>query len=446
MPENRKIIVAHPAQQHSYRLAAALEKNKMLLSYFTTVYYNPRKPLYMLLGCVLGKRNVQKMRSRRCEVFDKKVRQLCQIPGLFFLFLVHADKKGRFAPRFFRFLAARFGKKTARYAIRNQVEAVILYDKCSKSCFQELNKNSSVLKIIDMSSAAVPAVEKLIKEDRANVKEFAASYDCRLRCFSKKLLDDCWKEIRLADYFLVPSDFVKASLLDCGVEEDRIYRVPFGVDSSRFSYNREKILPKKLRFLFAGRLEAAKGIYYLLEAFRRLNRDDVKLILVGSMCGQESLFENYRPYLTYRGLKSPAEMPAVYQQADIFLLPSLYEGFSLSAMEAMASGLPVIISGNSGVSDILTQGREGFTIPAKNTKALMEKILWFCENRSQIPKMGEAARRLSLKYSWDRYESNVLNAITEILNKNQRSSDYDCETGCAPLTPKAEKNMKNFKS
>ena len=79
---NKSIIVAHPLQQHSYKLATALEKSNMLKSYYTTVYYKENRFVYKILNKVLGKENIKRMKGRSNSFFDRKVFQFNEILGL----------------------------------------------------------------------------------------------------------------------------------------------------------------------------------------------------------------------------------------------------------------------------------------------------------------------------------------------------------------------------
>ena len=252
-----------------------------------------------------------------------------------------------------------------------------MYDTTGYSCFNKLNKHKNIIKIIDMSSSSAQYILKIINDDIKQNHIFASMYSNKLKFYNSKNCMKFSNEILSADFYLAPSQFVKQSLIYAGAQEDNIYIVPYGVDISKFS--EKEISDKKtekIRFLFVGRLEAAKGIYYLLEAFKQLNRDDIELVIVGSMIGEISLYEPYEKYFTYEGVKLHSQMPEVYKGCDVFIFPSLWEGLSLSTIEAMASGLPVIVSQNSGTNDIITHGKEGFIVKTMDIEDLKEKIIW----------------------------------------------------------------------
>ena len=412
------VIVAHPLQQHSYRLAVALRKKELLHSYCTTIYYKPKKILYRLLNIILGTNNDQRMKGRQNILIENKVKQFDELLGLFFLFVLRIDKKKIIEPYIYKYLTSRFGKDVARYAIQRKAKAIIIYDTTGLSCFEALDKENKIIKVLDMSSGAAAYIVKIINKDKDRAHAFISSHECKMKTLSNKVVENYTKEILLADYFLVPSAFVQKSLLDLGIQKEQIFLAPYGVDINKFSIKpfSQYMQSNPIRFLFVGRLEAAKGIFYLLEAVKQINRDDIQLLLVGYMQGQENLFKTYKRHFTYLGTKLAHEMPDVYKKADVFIFPSLFEGFSLSVIEAMASGLPVIASDNSGANDIIADGEEGFIVPIMDIEALKEKIIWFCDHKERIKHMGENSRKTAERYTWDQYEEKVAKIVSDIVN------------------------------
>ncbi len=415
----KKVIVAHPAQQHSYKLASAIKGVDMLEAYCTTVYYRKDKLLYKFLGAVLGKNNIKKMKGRRLIFLEDRLKQFNEILGLFYIMLYRIDKKDIICTKIYNILVHKFGVNVAKLALKTNSDAVILYDSTAYSCFEKL-KYKKVIKIIDMSSIPNPCIKDIIINDMGKSGSLGVIYNDKIKSYTDYINNRAIKEIELADYFLAPSNFVKGKLLSLGVKEEQIYLNPFGVDIEKFKpvIRQNKKNNDRIRFLFVGRLEPAKGIYYLLEAFKELNNKNIELVIAGKKMGNDELYSEYEEYFTYVGTKIASEMPDLYNSCDIFICPSLWEGLSLSSLEAMASALPVIVTESSGVNDLVCNGKEGFIIPAQNIEALKEKIVWFIENRDKINEMGINARKCAEKYSWDIYYSNVQKNIKDIMSRN----------------------------
>ena len=112
-------------------------------------------------------------------------------------------------------------------------------------------------------------------------------------------------------------------------------------------------------------------------------------------------------------------MKEIYEKADVFIIDSFSEGMAQVGIEAMACGLPIICSTNSGVNDLVTDYNNGFVIKPGDEEILREKMQWFIDNKNQIIKMGNQAREIAKNYTWFSYERNIISAIFSICNKEK---------------------------
>ena len=119
--------------------------------------------------------------------------------------------------------------------------------------------------------------------------------------------------------------------------------------------------------------------------------------------------------VTFTGLVTFDKMKKIYESADVFVLPSFAEGMAQVGIEAMACGLPIICSYNSGVADIVNEGIDGFIIEAGNTQCIVDRIQWFLDHKDKIEEMGKHAHNNAMNYSWQQYEKNVNAAIKSIV-------------------------------
>jgi starch synthase len=217
-----------------------------------------------------------------------------------------------------------------------------------------------------------------------------------------------------ADYVLVPSTFCERSFIEQGVSRSKIRRAAYGTDLSLF--HPEPKQDDKFRVIYVGGLSFRKGIPYLLEAVAPFQRH-VELELIGE------LFDEVRPFLAkydgtfrYRGIKPRAELRKYYSQASVFVMASIEEGLALVMAQAMACGLPVIATENTGGSDLFTDGVEGFSVPIRSAQAIREKIEFFLDNRSETEKMGAAAlERVRSLGGWDSYGDTISRFYREAL-------------------------------
>lgn len=416
-----KIIVCHPAQQHSYRLAAALEQGKMLEAYITTVYYRPHSFTRLVTGLLKGKFKKKAEGRRSNEIDDDKVVQFCEVEGLLKLLALNVPFFSRFYHKLKYDTADRFARKVAQYAIEHQVDAVVTYDDCSPLLFEILQKKAPhILRILDVSAANLLYMRQIYDRDITLTPAFAKRLKAEMsRCWNPVILDRAKREIISSNKFLVPSKFVAASLAYSGVAEDQMLYCPYGVDVSQFfqkTYDDiEKLKHRPLRFIYVGGVKELKGISYLLEAFNHIPKEKAELTVVGACNLHDADIQPYLGRVHFTGMVLHSEVPQLLQTADVFVFPSLGEGLSLSVLEAAAIGLPLIISENSGVTDIIRNNKEGIIIPIQSTETIVDAVTWFIEHPERIQDMGMAARKKALACTWNRYYKTAVEQIRRSL-------------------------------
>ncbi len=220
-----------------------------------------------------------------------------------------------------------------------------------------------------------------------------------------------------ANKIITVSNSLFNRLLKFGMPLEKLIYIPNGVEVDLFSkrtktaYFRKKLnlsLDDKI-ILVVGRLEKQKGIDYLFQAIPRVinYRPDIRLILVGDGTLKKHLKDlarslNLDKYIFFMDSYPISVMPQLYQGADFFCLPSIHEGFPLTIIEAMATGLPIIASKIEGIPDAIVEGENGFLVSPKNPADLAQKIL-NCINLppESLNKISELNRDKAVKlYSW----------------------------------------------
>lgn len=415
----KKIFVAHFGKQHSFRLAEALKKDDYQIEYITTVYLKKNNFTGIAKRFLRGS-NLKRVNSRRCDVLeDRQVKQFCEIGGLINLILIRLDKSKKIYIKWSRFTAKRFAKRVARYAIKNNPDAVIMYDTNAKVTFELLKKKSPDIKrILDVSSASHRYMKKIYEEDMIHNPRYSGSIIENCAYFwDEKTLERYDKEIELTDYFIVPSDFVKESLLFHNVDPSKIFICSYGVDTNRFIYSEIKESTTVLNCVYVGGVNQRKGISYLLDAFKNFSSDQVSLTIVGNFDKEDINIKEYLNKYNFVGSVTNEEVGQICSKADIMVFPSLSEGLSLAVLEGLGCGLPVIATRNSGYTGIIKDEYNGFIIDAGNSKVITEKINWFLSNKDRIPEMRRNARDTALNFTWDTYNERMSKIIKRILEE-----------------------------
>jgi colanic acid/amylovoran biosynthesis glycosyltransferase len=208
------------------------------------------------------------------------------------------------------------------------------------------------------------------------------------------------------DLFLPVSNYFKQRLKKLGCDERRLLVHHMGVDCNTFSYGPRPLLNDgQIKLLTVGRLVEKKGIEYGIRAVARLAKVNNRLVY--HIIGDGPLKAHLSQLINSLGVgdrvkllgpKKYQEIPAVYHDTDILLAPSItaengdQEGIPVVLMEAMASGLPVVTTQHSGISELVEDGVSGFLVPEYDIDALAEKLQYLIDNPRVWPDMGRAGR------------------------------------------------------
>ena len=229
------------------------------------------------------------------------------------------------------------------------------------------------------------------------------------------------RELERADMVLCPSNFVRDTMVNFGVPAEKCFINPFGVDTSLFTPR--PAVPKVPRFIIVGGINLRKGHHYLFRAFERVKRvlPAAELVCVGICLDDfrrewrrwEGTFIHH-PHLSHR------ELAILLHQCTAFVFPSIEEGFARVIVEAMAAGLPVIASHESGATTLVRDGVEGFIIRPRDPDQIADAMLKLALDPALNRRMGEAARRKGAnRNGWQDYGDRLLAEYERRLSSRQ---------------------------
>lgn len=418
MDKKYKIIVAHPGKQHSFQTAIAMKK-KGFLKYYITSVYNKKGSLTRFLEEHVKGDLKKKLQSRCCALLpDEYVKQLNELPVIITLFLNRFPIVQYFTENWNYFVESLFYKRLLPFVKKENPDALIIYNGSSNKHLSVLDK-TNIVKIMDMSIAKREYIHDILQEEieetgLTEIKKMHMSY------WDKKMIKSDMEGCNMIDYFFVPSNFVMDSLLKHGISLNKIIKVPYGVDLNNFTFLSRTKKDDVLRLIYVGNISYRKGSHRLLDVVSRL--DGIELYLAGTYDRNSPLYYNYKEFehIHFLGFVTRDKLNELYNNCDVFVLPSLCEGMAMVGLEAMATGLPLICTFNTGVNDVIEDGVNGFVYHANNNAELCEKIVWFKNHQEKIPKMAQQARATSLNYSWEIYHKNVANAVVKCINEKQK--------------------------
>lgn len=225
------------------------------------------------------------------------------------------------------------------------------------------------------------------------------------------------EEHRLARCIVVGGRFARDTLIAEGIPSEKINVNPYGVDWDLFTASEPSTEPRPLRFLFLGSHIARKGLPVLLEAWRALGsrRGDAELWLAGPCGKHERRLIPALPGLEVKGMVPHADVPALLAQTDVLVLPSLFEGFGLVLLEALAAGLPFIATAHTGAADLPEDERLGRKVAVGSVGALEVAMANYLQRPPNRMTVIAAANGLRADFSWNAYGdrwANLLQAAT----------------------------------
>ena len=270
-------------------------------------------------------------------------------------------------------------------------------------------RNSGVTTILERGSSHCSAWRKLMSEEYSTIgKQFDPMY----HFWQRELL-----EYELADYISIPSTFVRNTFIQHGVPAEKLLINTYGVNLNSFHQVEKE--DKIFRVITVGGLSLRKGSRYLLQAFSELNLPDAELWHIGSINPEMQPFiKKYSSdKIIFQGHKPQSELFKYYSQGSVFVLMSIEEGLAMVQCQAMACGLPLICSSNTGGSDLIgNDEKAGYEVPVRNVEALKSKILHLYENQDQCRAMGQIAKqRITTGLTWSDYGTRYADNIRKIV-------------------------------
>lgn len=213
-------------------------------------------------------------------------------------------------------------------------------------------------------------------------------------------------EHRLARRIVVGGVFARNTLVAEGIPAEKIVVNNYGVDWDRFAAPAQPAANgRPRRFLFLGSHQARKGLPILLDTWRacQARRGDAELWLAGPCGEHERRLIPTLPGLHVRGQVPHSDVPALLAQVDVLVLPSLFEGFGLVLLEALAAGVPFIATPHTGAADLPEGDPFGLTVPAGSVEALVDAMERYLERPPERAAVIAACAGLRDTLSWRAY-------------------------------------------
>ena len=216
-------------------------------------------------------------------------------------------------------------------------------------------------------------------------------------------------EYNLADLILVPSSFVRNTFLEQGVSEEKIEFVTLGVKKTDF-HPREDIMENRcqrivsgapLRVLNVGTASFRKGMWDLHKIIKNVGGDRFTFRFVGSVASEcKGLLSNLVGLAAFVPAQNQRDLPTHYEWGDLFILPTIEDGFAMVLAQAAAAGLPILTTTNGAGHDLVRERITGWVLPIRDPKSFIDKLLWCDTHRDELAAMVRNIYEESVQRDW----------------------------------------------
>lgn len=290
-------------------------------------------------------------------------------------------------------------------------------------------KELGAVAVLERGSCHIAVQDRILREE-------SELSDCTIPRPSTREIEQELLEYEAADFIAVPSAFAQASFIEQGFDANRILRIPFGVALDQFSPPEQaRDASGPLRLLHVGAVSHQKGCHYLLRAFRELALPNSELHFVGRVDDsmRALLAREQAPNVFAHGSMPQAQLPSAYHRASVFCLASVQEGLSMVLAQAMACGLPVVASANTGAAEFIDHGVDGLIFEARHVEQLKQCLLKLHGQPAERAAIGERAyQKIRSGFAWTDYGDRIETVYQALLSGSSIEPTGELASSFAP--------------
>lgn len=304
-------------------------------------------------------------------------------------------------------------RAVARRLRAGAFRGVYAYEDGAESSFREARRRG-LRTLYDLPIGHWRAARALLLDEAEREPEWAATLSGNRDSAAKNERKDA--ELALADIVFVASSYTRRTLSEAADFKGTVVVVPYGAPVFQPALPDAGPAPdQKLRVLFVGSLGQRKGLSYLFAACRAV-RPAVTLTIIGRKPAEPCAVLD-RELRDVRWIPSCPHQQILAEMAahDVFVFPSLFEGFGLVLLEAMAMGLPVITTAHTAGPDLINEGVEGFIVPIRDSNAIAARLELLHREPARRAEMARAARVRARGFTWSGYEETLAACVGSVL-------------------------------
>ncbi len=314
-----------------------------------------------------------------------------------------------------------FGRWAANQLSEDRSDVIYCFSGISEEVYARCGNGRS-LNLVVRGSAHIRTQDRILKDE-------AQRTGARLDRPDKWIREREEREYELADRIIVLSSFARDSFVAEGVDPARVRLLRNGADTEMFRPAQDVIELRcrrilsgdRLRVLYVGALSLQKGLWDIDTIVRRLEtRFHFRFVGPVSLDAKRLARELHK-VADLLPKQPERELPTWYADGDLFLFPTLQDGFANVLAQAQANALPILTTPNCGGPDLISEGETGWILPIRDPDAFIERLLWCDANR---PVLAEMVRRLYTTHrvrNWDDvagdFEDICENELSSVLSR-----------------------------
>jgi glycosyltransferase involved in cell wall biosynthesis len=322
-----------------------------------------------------------------------------------------------------------FGRWAARQVRRPGWDVVVAFSGIAKEAFEAVGDRS--LKVLQRGSSHIRSQWELLQAEEARAGRPVEKP-------SPWIIAREEREYQLADAIHVLSEFAHRSFVAQGVSPEKLYQLYLGVNTQVFAAT-DAVIEERCRRILAGEplrvlnvstFCCRKGAVDFAEVVRRLGTQRFAFRFVGPIAWDAQGIKDSMAGAEFVGKRPQNELPREYQWGDVFVLPTVEDGFAVVLTQALASGLPLLTTSNCSGPDLIHEGETGWVVPIRCPEAIVEQLLWCDRHRVELAEVVRRVHRTFRPHDWSetgrQAEGNILRALA-------RRAEREADRRAAPV-------------
>ena len=316
------------------------------------------------------------------------------------------------------FLHKWFGRWAAREIERNPVDASHCFSGVALEILTKTKSSQKVRSIVRGSSHIQVQREILDEEEKRAGRPIDKP--------SNWMIKRERQEYRAADLIICLSQFAYESFVRMGKAKEKLVLNPLGVQQAKFQASRKvlaernsRIMHERMRVLTTGNFSLQKGAIDLVEVATRM-KDRMDFFVRGSIAPDaKKIYHQAKRKIQFLPKIEQAKLPQDYFNADLFLFPTIQDGYAAVLAQASAAGLPILATTNCGARDFLNEGKDAWIFPIRRPDLIVERLEWCDKNRKELAKVAKQAGVPKKGIEWKDRATKLVEAYQEFLARKK---------------------------